>query len=82
MIDSNLTYETAMARVDEIKKSIESGRTPLHETMNLFREAQELLTWVDADLSACEREAQELIARADGGFELVDVASPPHATAA
>jgi len=48
------TYETAIARVEEIVRLLEAGNLPLEESLKLFQEATGLAEYCNA----CLQEAQ------------------------
>jgi len=68
-----VTYEDRMKRLQTILALLDSGRQPLGEALELFREAVELASEALNQLRAMEQRAQELIATADGAFELIDI---------
>jgi len=68
-----MAYENKIQRVETIASDLDSDRLPLTAALALYEEGIELLREAAAQLSAMERKAQELIARADGVFELVDL---------
>jgi len=68
-----MTYEAVVKRVETIVSELDSDRVPLSAALALYEEGIELLREATAQLSAMERKAQELVARADGIFELTDL---------
>jgi exodeoxyribonuclease VII small subunit len=62
-----LTYESAVARIEEIIKRLDSGEAGLRETLDLCREGRELVDYCAGELEAVGRGLEEL--RLD---ELVD----------
>jgi exodeoxyribonuclease VII small subunit len=70
---SERTYETAVSRVEEIIKRLDSGEAGLRETLDLVREGRELVEYCAAELEAVskgleELRLEELVARLqDGG---------------
>ena len=62
------TYETAVARLEEIIRRLDSGDAGLRETLDLIREGRELVTYCAAELDAVtagleELKLEELVAR-------------------
>jgi len=55
-----LTYEAAAARIEEIIKRLDSGEAGLRETLDLCREARELVDHCATELEAVGRGLEEL----------------------
>ena len=68
-----MAYENKIQRVETIASDLDSDRLPLTAALALYEEGIELLREATAQLSTMERKAQELVQRADGIFELVDM---------
>jgi exodeoxyribonuclease VII small subunit len=65
------TYETAVARVEEIIRRLDSGEAGLRETLDLVREGRELVEYCASELDAVSRGLEELrldelVARLEG----------------
>lgn len=54
------SYETAVARVEEIIRRLDSGDAGLRETLDLVREGRELVEYCAAELDAVSQGLQEL----------------------
>jgi exodeoxyribonuclease VII small subunit len=54
------TYETAVARVEEIIRRLDSGEAGLRETLDLVREGRELVEYCATELEAVSRGLEEL----------------------
>ncbi|MBK5231831.1 MAG: exodeoxyribonuclease VII small subunit [Thermoleophilia bacterium] len=54
------TYETAVDRLDEIIKRLDSGDAQLRETLDLCAEAKTLIEFCAAELSAVDQGLKEL----------------------
>ena len=54
------TYETAVARLEEIIRRLDSGEAELRETLELIREGRELVSYCAAELEAVTRGLEEL----------------------
>jgi len=54
------TYESAVARVEEIIRRLDSGDAGLRETLELVREGRELVEFCAAELDAVSHGLQEL----------------------
>jgi exodeoxyribonuclease VII small subunit len=61
------TYETAVARLEEIIRRLDSGEAELRETLELIREGRELVSYCAAELEAVTRGLEELVARLEQG---------------
>jgi exodeoxyribonuclease VII small subunit len=57
---SEQTYETAVARIEEIIKRLDSGDAGLRETLNLVKEGRDLVEYCAAELEAVGRGLEEL----------------------
>ena len=54
------TYETAIARVEEIIRRLDSGEAGLRETLDLVAEGRELIDYCAGELEAVSEGLQEL----------------------
>ena len=54
------TYETAVARVEEIIRRLDSGDAGLRETLDLVAEGRELIEYCAGELEAVSEGLQEL----------------------
>jgi exodeoxyribonuclease VII small subunit len=66
------TYESAVARVEEIIRRLDSGDAGLRETLDLVKEGRELVEYCAAELEAVskgleELHLEELVARLEAG---------------
>jgi exodeoxyribonuclease VII small subunit len=69
---SERTYESAIGRVEEIIRRLDSGQAGLRETLELVREGRELVEYCAAELDAVshgleELKLEELVARLESG---------------
>ncbi len=55
-----LTYESAIGRVEEIIRRLDSGDAGLRETLDLVREGRELVEYCAGELDAVSQGLQEL----------------------
>jgi exodeoxyribonuclease VII small subunit len=65
------TYESAVARIEEIIRRLDSGDAGLRETLALVREGRELVEYCAAELEAVSHGLEEprlddLVARLEG----------------
>jgi exodeoxyribonuclease VII small subunit len=66
------TYETAIGRVEEIIRRLDSGDAGLRETLDLVKEGRELIEFCGAELAEVsqgleELRLEELVARLESG---------------
>ena len=61
-----LTFEQAMARLDEIVTTLERGDAPLEEAMKLFEEGRKLMRECTTLLDAAEQKVTLLTANEEG----------------
>jgi exodeoxyribonuclease VII small subunit len=66
-----LTYESAVARIEAIIKRLDSGEAGLRETLELVKEGRDLVEYCAAELDAVsagleELRLEELVARLEG----------------
>jgi exodeoxyribonuclease VII small subunit len=66
------TYESAVSRVEEIIRRLDSGDAGLRETLDLVREGRELVEYCAAELEAVskgleELRLEEMVARLEAG---------------
>ncbi len=54
------TYETAVARLEEIIRRLDSGDAGLRETLDLIREGRELVSYCASELDAVTKGLEEL----------------------
>jgi len=63
-----LTFERAMARLEEIVQQLEGGSLGLAESLVIFREGMQLVARLTSELDKAEATVQELVETADGGL--------------
>jgi exodeoxyribonuclease VII small subunit len=71
-VNDERTYETAVGRVEEIIKRLDSGDAGLRETLDLVREGRDLVEYCATELDAVsqgleELRLEELVARLEAG---------------
>lgn len=59
-MNDQLTYETAVARIEEIIRRLDSGEAGLRETLDLVREGRNLVEFCAAELDAVSHGLEEL----------------------
>jgi exodeoxyribonuclease VII small subunit len=71
-MDDQRTYESAVARIEEIIRRLDSGEAGLRETLDLVKEGRDLVEYCAAELEAVsagleELRLEELVARLEPG---------------
>lgn len=51
----NMTFENALARLEEIVKSLDTGNAPLDDSLNLFEEGVALVKFCNGKLDSAEQ---------------------------
>ena len=69
---NEITYEAALAELEQIVQRMEGGQLPLEESIAAYRRGSELLKHCQQRLAAAERKIQVL---EDGALRDFDVAS-------
>lgn len=59
-INENITFETAIARLEEIVRALESGNTPLDTSLSLFEEGVSLVKYCNQKLDTAEQKVKIL----------------------
>ena len=65
-MNNKLSFEKALARLEEIADSLESGELDLENTMTLFEEANELSKFCNEKIEGAEEKLQVLLKKQDG----------------
>lgn len=60
MVDSNITFEDAMKRIEEIVSVLENGNSSLDESLELFEEATKLCAFCNKRLETAEQKVKSL----------------------
>ncbi|MBO5648358.1 MAG: exodeoxyribonuclease VII small subunit [Clostridia bacterium] len=63
------TFESALARLNEIVAALESGSTPLDSALSMYEEGVQLVRFCSDKLSAAEAQIKVLAKTADGTIE-------------
>lgn len=66
MATKKLTFEQAMARLEEIVSALEKGDAPLEEALALFEEGTALMKQCSTALDKAEQKVAKLFPAADG----------------
>ena len=70
MAEKKLTFEQAMARLEEIVRRLEAGESPLDESMALFEEGAKLAAQCSAMLDKAEQKVTKLTRQRDAAVEV------------
>ena len=77
MGDTGMTYEAAIARLQQIVGELEGDRLPLAQALELFEEGIGRLRDAAGALEAAEARVATLIEQADGSLTLADAGREP-----
>lgn len=69
----NMTFEAAMARLEEIVRMLESGNAPLDTSLTLFEEGVALVKLCNSRLDAAEQKVKILTDAGDGTLVETDM---------
>lgn len=64
--NTNITFETAIARLEEIVRALEGGGVPLDESLSLFEEGVSLVKLCNEKLDRAEQKVKILTVGPDG----------------
>ncbi|MBA2707032.1 MAG: exodeoxyribonuclease VII small subunit [Gemmatimonadaceae bacterium] len=67
-----MSFESNLARLEEIVRQLENERLDLGASLALFEEGIELMRAASSELNETEAKVKELVERADGVLELRD----------
>ncbi|MEP0822864.1 MAG: exodeoxyribonuclease VII small subunit [Ignavibacterium sp.] len=70
---SQLTFESAMKRLEEIVRLLEDEETPLERAIDLYEEGLQLSRYCTSTLKGAEARFKKLAKAADGQFEVTDL---------
>ncbi len=74
-LDESMTFETAIARLEEIVHLLESGNAPLDVSLSLYEEGVSLVRLCNTRLDNAEQRVKILTVGADGAVRENDM--PP-----
>lgn len=67
-MDENMTFEKAIARLEEIVRALETGNAPLDESLSMFEEGVALVKLCNSRLDNAEQKIKMLIKNPDGSY--------------
>lgn len=74
-LDENMTFETAIARLEEIVHLLESGNAPLDVSLSLYEEGVALVRFCNGRLDNAQQRVKILTVGDDGTMHEADM--PP-----
>ena len=74
MAEKKLTFEQAMARLEEIVAQLEAGEQPLEQSLALYEEGAKLMKQCSTMLDKAEQKVTKLRVDANGALEEVPFA--------
>lgn len=72
--NNDMTFEAALARLEEIVRALDGGAAPLDESLALFEEGVKLVKLCSGKLDAAEQKVKVLVRGEDGNMEERDFA--------
>ena len=72
--NENLSFEAALARLDEIVRALESGNAPLDSSLAMFEEGVSLVRLCGDKLDRAEQRIKILVSNGDGEMTEQDFA--------
>ena len=72
MPKKDVNFESAINRLEELVKQLESGDVPLEESIKSFEEGKNLIKRCISLLDAAEKKVKQLEETPEGNFELTD----------
>ncbi len=66
MEEEKMSFEAAIARLEEIVRALDSGSTPLDTALSLFKEGVGLVKLCNERLDGAEQQIKELVISPDG----------------
>lgn len=60
------SFESAYARLEEILQQMNSGKVSLEDSLKLYEEADQMLTWCHQQLSSAEKKIEFLVKNREG----------------
>ncbi len=76
MTQETLSFEKAFERLEQILERMNSGKTPLEESLKLYEEAEKLLRICGSQLTSAEQKIEQLI-KGRSGEVVLDAENKP-----
>jgi exodeoxyribonuclease VII small subunit len=80
MTQNPLSYEKAFERLEQILELMNSGKTPLEDSLKLYEEAEKLMRTCTASLNAAEQKIEQLIKSRNGEVAVDEKLQPKTAS--
>jgi exodeoxyribonuclease VII small subunit len=64
--DTELSFEAAYARLEEILEKMNSGKVSLEDSLKLYEEADRLISWTNKQLMQAEKKIEILVKNREG----------------
>jgi exodeoxyribonuclease VII small subunit len=74
--ESEISFEAAYARLEEILEKMNSGKVSLEESLKLYEEADRLITWSNKRLIEAEKRIEILAKNREGDLLLDEQGRP------
>lgn len=71
-MDESMSFETALMRLEEIVKALESGNAPLDMSLVMFEEGVSLVKHCNQKLDNAEHRIKILVMKQDGSYDEQD----------
>ena len=68
-VNSEMTFESAMARLEEIVRELENGTAELDKSLDMFEEGVALVKLCSGKLDEAEKRINILINNGNGGYD-------------
>lgn len=72
MADKEISFEEAIARLDELARALESGKTALSDSLSMFEEGVKLISICKKQLDEAEQRVRELTENGNGGGKVAE----------
>lgn len=69
----NLSFDSALERLEDIVEQLESGQLALEESLNLFEEGVKLSLFCQQELKKTDGRVQRLLKTLNGELELIEL---------
>ena len=69
MDETKMSFEEALARLEEIVRALESGNAPLDASLTMFEEGISLVKYCSGKLDTAEQKIRILTKQQDGSYE-------------
>jgi len=74
--ESEITFEAAYTRLEEILEKMNAGKVSLEESLKLYEEADRLIAWSNKKLSDAEKKIEILVKNREGELSFDEKGRP------